>query len=110
MHLSEELLEKSKDYIKSYRIMREVEDKTDQLAVLLGQQPPNVPLIFTLPDRVDYIRFNPPACNEVCAVLPLNADHSFPPNEIVIKQLSKNLVIYKINSKNFPKNKFFKEK
>ena len=42
---------------------REVEDDANQLAASLRQEPPNVQLIFTVPDGVDYRRFNPPACN-----------------------------------------------
>ena len=45
-------------------------------AASLGQQPPNVQLIFTVPDGVDYRRFNPPACN---------GDDSFLPNDMVVK-------------------------
>ena len=52
-------------------------------------------LIFIVPDSVDYRRFNPYACNKVCAMLILDADHSFQPNETVVKQCGKNLVILK---------------
>jgi len=56
--------------------MRKVDDDATQLAASLGQQPSNVQLISTLQDGVDYRWFNPPACNEIYAVLTLNADHS----------------------------------
>ena len=74
-----------------------MEDDINQRAAVLGLQPPNVQLIFTVPDGVDYRRFNPPACNEVCVVLTLNADQSFPSNEMVVKQRGKNAVILKNN-------------
>jgi len=48
-----------------------------------------------VPDGVDYRRFNHHVCNEVCAVFTLNADHSFPLNEMVVKERGKNLLILK---------------
>ena len=45
---------------------------------------------ITLPDGVDNRRFNTSAFSEVYTVLTLNVDHSFPTNEMAVKQRGKN--------------------
>ena len=41
----------------------------NQRASSVGQPPSNVQLIFTVTDAVNYSRFTPQTCNEVCIFL-----------------------------------------
>ena len=48
MNLLEITLKYTNDYVKGYKNMREVEDDANQLAALLGQEPPNVQLLLVI--------------------------------------------------------------
>lgn len=76
-------------------MMREVEEEANGRAAAEGNEPPYIKLLFAVPDVVDHRRFNIPFQNEVCAVVTLNADQSFPDNELVIRQRGKSVVTMK---------------
>ncbi|GBP88597.1 hypothetical protein EVAR_25096_1 [Eumeta japonica] len=75
-------------------MMRDVED-INRLSFAQGISPPYVKLLFRQPEQADRGRYNIPVCNEVCAVFTLNADQSFPDNEMIVHQRNKNIVYLK---------------
>ena len=78
LDLLEHILRSVNPFINGYMMMREVEKEANARAIAQGEQPPYIELLFAPPDLADPRRFNIPLQNEVCAVVTLTADQSFP--------------------------------
>lgn len=92
MELLEHIMRSFNRYAEGFVMMREVEEEVNQQAIEEGIDPPRVRLLFKPPTEIDLNRFNVPSCNEVCAVFTLNADQSFPENEMIIRQRDKEII------------------
>ncbi|GBP65114.1 hypothetical protein EVAR_5260_1 [Eumeta japonica] len=95
MELLEYIIRARNGYVQGYRMMRDVEEDINRLSFAQGISPPYVKLLFRQPEQADRGRYNIPVCNEVCAVFTLNADQSFPDNEMIVHQRNKNIVYLK---------------
>ncbi|XP_055860289.1 uncharacterized protein LOC129921730 [Biomphalaria glabrata] len=99
MNRLEKIIRAVNCFAQAFKMMREVETETRQLASANRIAPPHVRLLFTNPDGFDIRRYNVPSSNEVCAVLTLNADQSIPANEMVVHQRGKEIVTLKNTDK-----------
>ncbi|GBP31298.1 hypothetical protein EVAR_31423_1 [Eumeta japonica] len=95
MELLEYIIRARNGYVQGYRMMRDVEEDINRLSSAQCISPPYVKLLFRQPEQADRERYNIPVCNEVCAVFTLNADQSFPDNEMIVHQRNKNIVYLK---------------
>ena len=91
LNLLEKVLRSVNPFVRGFMMMREVEDEINARAIAEGEEPPYVKLLFAIPDATDPKRFDIPQQNEVCAVVTLNADQSFPENELTIRQRGKSV-------------------
>ena len=92
MNLLEGIIRSQNPFVQGFMMMREVEEEVNQRAAEERTEPPYVKLLFALPEGADHRRYNIPFQNDVCAVVTLNADQSFPDNELVIRQRGKSIV------------------
>ena len=83
MELLEHIMRSFNPYAQGFMMMREVEEEVNRQAIGEGIDPPRVQLLFKPPNEIYLNRFNGASCNEVCAIFTLNADQSFPENELI---------------------------
>lgn len=91
MNLLETIIRLHNSFVQGF-MMTEVEEELNKHAAEERTEPSYVKLLFALPEAADHRRYIIPLQNDVCAVITLNADQSFPDNELVIRQRGRSII------------------